>query len=137
MKYKSKLEEEFHSRIGKSWDYEMPKIDYVIPQRKSSYTPDFAKVIPGVGVVYLETKGRFRTRAEAQKYLHIRKSLGKDEQLVFILQGKNAKMPGKEGRKSKVTGQKLKKETMEQWLTRHGFKWFYAKDFKEGYLRND
>lgn len=129
MDFKSQFEEDFAVKIGTSWEYEPCVVEYVQPAVKRKYTPDFAKVI-GRKVYFLECKGRFRVIADAKKYIHIKAALDPHEELVFILSQRNTKMPGKEKRERK-DGSRVKKETMEAWLTRHGIRWFYAKDFKE------
>jgi len=132
MDYKSRLEELVANRAGDSWDYEECLIEYEQPAVKRKYTPDFSKVI-GSKIYYIEVKGRFRTIAEAKKYLWIRDSLDENEELIFVLQDKKSKMPGR-AQKSKTTGKRFKKETCAEWLARKKFRVFFAATFDENKL---
>lgn len=69
--------------------------------------------------VWLELKGRFRTMAEASKYLHIQKSYP-DVYIVFVLGGKLVPLPGAQVRKKSGT-----RRTHEDWLKDHGFIYCY------------
>lgn len=69
--YRSGLEETVAAQIkanGITVDYESTKIEYIVPESKHSYTPDF--VLPN-GII-IETKGRF-VQADRKKHALIQK----------------------------------------------------------------
>lgn len=131
-KYRSRLESRVADRLDGAWEYEACLIEYVQPEVKRKYTPDFSKVV-GNKIYYIEAKGRFRTIAEAKKYLWIRDCLDPNEELIFVLQDKKSLMPGRAS-KSKVTGKRFSKETVEHWLIRKGFRVFTVGEFDENKL---
>lgn len=68
--FRSGLEEDVAAQIkSKGIDpaYETIKIEYIKPERKAKYSPDFP-----VGSIIIETKGRFTTE-DRQKHLLIKK----------------------------------------------------------------
>jgi hypothetical protein len=71
--------------------------DYVIHNEKDNTT------------VYIEIKRRFKTSAEAAKYIAIRDSLKHNESLVFIFMYPDSKMLN------------YKTQTYRQWATRNNF----------------
>ena len=119
-KYKSDFERRLHTDTFSTWEYEPETISYLQPEVKRSYTPDFVKVIDGIKV-YIEAKGRFRTMAEAYKYLHIRAGLSSDKKIVFVISSLKTKMPGKVGKRK--DGSSCKRQTMAEWLKKKGFEY--------------
>src|SRR5690554_5012885 len=86
--YDSTLEYDLHKKELKAWEYHpKEKVKYEVP---STYEADFRREIctsKGVGIserrckeILLEVKGRFRTREEASKYIHIREALRKQSE---------------------------------------------------------
>lgn len=97
--------------------YHSEMIEYVI---HSKYEPDFV-FHNGKYRVYIEAKGRFRTRAEAKKYVAVAEGLNKYEQLVFVFQNPNTAMPNARKRQDGT------RQTMAEWADKNGFNW-YTKD---------
>tara|TARA_R110000751_G_scaffold100001_1_gene193586 strand:- start:818 stop:1363 length:546 start_codon:yes stop_codon:yes gene_type:complete len=96
----------------KDVDYEPIKVDYeVIEHRK--YTPDGV-----MGNVWFEVKGRFRTRHEMDKYIHVRKS-NPMAVIIFVLHSANVALPGAQKRKDGS------RRCMEDWLTENEFAYTY------------
>jgi hypothetical protein len=71
--------------------------DYVIHNEKDNTT------------VYIEVKGRFRTSAEAAKYIDIARHLKHNESLVFIFMYPDRVMLN------------YKSQTYREWAAKHGF----------------
>lgn len=87
--YRSGLEETVAKQIASQGivvSYESTKIEYEIPARKTTYTPDF--ILPN-GIV-IETKGRFLT-ADRKKHLLIQKQRP-DLDIRFVFTNSNAKL---------------------------------------------
>lgn len=102
--------------------YEPGKYPYTI-HTETNYIPDV--VIAYGGVTYwLECKGRFRTMAEAKKYLDVRKAYP-DIVLTFVLERANVATPGSQKRKDGT------KRTMEEWLESNGFEYTYVSEMEE------
>jgi len=96
----------------KDVDYEPIKVDYeVIEHRK--YTPDGV-----MGNVWFEVKGRFRTRHEMDKYIHVRKS-NPMAVIIFVLHSENVALPGAQKRKNGT------RRSMEDWLLENDFAYTY------------
>lgn len=71
---KSGLEIKVTKQLDKSgvkYGYETMKLTYEVPSRKAKYTPDF--VFPHTNIV-IETKGYFRSSAERQKMIYVKKA---------------------------------------------------------------
>ena len=111
-KYDSKFEELLHRGPLKGYTLHPPVIEYIIPARKAKYTPDFKRREGHV----LEAKGRFRTAAEAKKYIHIRDS-NPDIEIEFVFENPECPMPGARRRRDGT------KRTMREWAEENGFKW--------------
>ena len=106
-----------------SVQYEPGKYPYTITQQ-TNYIPDL--VYKKQGVVYWgECKGRFRTMAEAKKYLDVRRTYP-DIVLFFILEKANVALPGATIRKTCGT-----KRTIEEWLEVHGIEYTYVDKLEE------
>jgi hypothetical protein len=84
--YKSGLEQTVAEQI-KSTEYDLKYeteiINYIIPERKAKYTPDFVFVKRNGNFMFIETKGRWTT-ADRQKMKHVLASNpGVDIRMVF------------------------------------------------------
>lgn len=84
--------------------YESNRLGYTVPARQAHYVPDL--YWPDQKLV-IELKGRFRSAAERQKYIHFRNSNPHIE-IRFVLQRANVKLMGS-------------KTTQEAWLAKNGF----------------
>lgn len=104
--YRSGLEEKIAEQLedaGVKAEYESTYIEYVKPQRKSKYTPDF--ILPN-GII-IETKGRFVT-ADRQKHVLI-KDQHPNLDIRFVFSNSKARIS------------KLSKTTYAMWCTKYGF----------------
>lgn len=108
-KYRSGFEKRLHERSLKGAEYEPFALSYV---QEKSYIPDF------VHKKYLfEAKGRFRTYAEASKYVAVKKH-NPEYELIFIFSDPQKPMPGAPARKD---GSKL---SHGEWAGKNGFRYF-------------
>ena len=105
-KYKSHFELEASGKLGDE-NYEVVNISYTIPAEDHSYTPDFSVTAQDGHYVHFETKGRFRSKAEADKYLYVRDS-NPEIDLRFVIMSDKTLMP-------------RSKKTMYEWLKKNGF----------------
>lgn len=84
--YKSGLEQTVAEQIKSTeydLQYETEIINYIIPERKAKYTPDFVFVKRNGNFMFIETKGRWTT-ADRQKMKHVLASNpGVDIRMVF------------------------------------------------------
>lgn len=90
---------------GVDYDYEKYEIEYIKPEKKAKYTPDF--VLPN-GII-IETKGRFLT-ADRQKHLLV-KAQRPDLDIRFVFSSANTKIS------------KGSKTTYAMWCEKHEFKY--------------
>lgn len=136
--YDSTLEYDLHNNELKDWEYHpREKVRYEVP---STYEADFRSEIcsvEGMGCtkrgcsgkhqeILLEVKGRFRTREEASKYIHIREALRQQEketEIIFVFQDSNKPMPFVKRRKDGT------KQTHGQWAEKNEFRY---ECFKKG-----
>jgi hypothetical protein len=84
--YKSGLEQTVAEQI-KSTEYDLKYeteiINYIVPERKAKYTPDFVFIKRNGNFMFIETKGRWTT-ADRQKMKHVLASNpGVDIRMVF------------------------------------------------------
>lgn len=130
--YDSRLEYELHKKELKDWEYHpTEKVKYEVP---STYEADFRTEtcsIGGLGCtergcsgkhqeILLEVKGRFRTREEASKYIHIRQALNQQEketEIIFLFQDSSKPMPFVKRRKDGT------KQSHGEWAEKNGFKY--------------
>lgn len=116
--YDSRLEYLLHNNELKDWEYHpKERIEYVTP---SSYEADFKTETAEGKIILLEVKGRFRTRAEASKYIYIREALNKAEEeaeIIFLFQDANKPMPFVKKRKDGT------KQTHGEWAEKNGFRY--------------
>lgn len=101
---------------GVSFSYETERVDYIKPERKSKYTPDFVITTRPDGTersqpLIVETKGRFLTD-DRQKHLLIQKQ-HPELDIRFVFNNPNARLT------------KASRTTYAMWCEKHGFK--YAK----------
>jgi len=128
--YKSGLELKVAQQIKEAKypvNYETEKIEYIVPQKNSKYTPDFVFQKINGGTMYIETKGRW-TSIDRQKMKNILTSNpGLDLRLVF--QNPNQKISKGSKTTYEMYAKKLgithiaKKDIPEAWLSeclRHG-----------------
>lgn len=95
-------------------DYHVGKVPYV---QYRNYEPDFVIFEAGT-TIYLETKGRFRSKDEARKYVDVKASLPDDCELVFVFQRPHIAMPHAKKRKD---GSYFRHQ---DWADKHGFRWY-------------
>lgn len=112
--YDSKWEHDLHVQELKTWQHHSDKIEYVIEHK---YEPDFTKVINKKEIL-LEAKGRFWDYAEYNKYVWIKKSLKKKQELVFLFSNPSSPMPGAKRRRDGT------KRSHAEWAEANGFRWY-------------
>lgn len=118
--FRSGLEERFAaelSSLGVDYEFEQTKFEYVHPERKSKYTPDFIISTRPDGTprdkpLIIETKGRFMT-ADRNKHL-LMKRQHPHLDIRFVFSNPNSKIS------------KKSKTTYAAWCEKHGF--LYAKE---------
>ena len=107
-RYRSRLEERIADQLddaGVSFGYENKKLKYTIPARNATYTPDF-----DLGPFLVEAKGYFRSAADRQKLVLVKKDNPEaDLRLVF----QKASNPIYKGSPT----------TYAKWAEDHGFLW--------------
>ena len=112
--YDSWFEYDLHKTVLKGWEHHGCKFEYTETHR---YEPDFTRTT-SEGTILVESKGRFRDRREATKYLHIRSSLPKDTELIFLFQDSGTSFPHAKRRKD---GTKM---THGEWATLNKFRYY-------------
>lgn len=93
-------------KMGAIFEYEGHKIEYVWPERKSKYIPDFLILRNGI---FIETKGRF-VSADRKKHLLIKEQHPEIDIRFCFLNAYN--------RLSKTS-----KTTYADWCDKNGFLW--------------
>ena len=119
--YDSLWEVTLHETVLQNWKHHFDTIDYIV---RHKYEPDFVKEIKGKTIL-LEAKGRFWDYAEYSKYLHIRKVLPDNYELVFLFQKPYSPMPGAKVRKDKT------KRTHAEWAETNNFIWYSEETLPE------
>jgi len=99
----------------KDVSYEPIKVPYEVLEHRN-YTPDGV-----MGDIWFEVKGRFRTRHEMDKYIHVRRCNLLNE-IIFVLHSECVALPGAQKRKDGS------RRCMEDWLEDNDFKYTYEKD---------
>ena len=123
MAHRSKFEVDLAKKIGKYCLYEPFKVNYTY---RAEYIPDFVpKDNPNI---LIEAKGRFRTRAEARKYVAVRESHPEME-VVFVFMAPNVPMPGAKRRKG---GTRL---THGEWADMNKFRHYTLGTLPEEWLK--
>lgn len=119
-KYRSGLESRLHTGPLKKCAYEPMALTYV---QEKSYIPDF------VWKKYIfEAKGRFRTYAEASKYVAV-KNFNPEYELIFVFSDPNKAMPGAGVRKD---GTRM---SHGEWAAKNGFRYFTESTIPGSLLR--
>lgn len=106
-KFRSHFELDASEKLGTD-NYEVTELSYTIPAVEHRYTPDFTTTAQDGHQVHWETKGRFRTKAEAEKYIYVRDS-NPGIDLRFVIMDRKTMMP------------RSRKTTMYDWLVKNGF----------------
>ncbi|MBL4783893.1 MAG: hypothetical protein JKY49_00545 [Cohaesibacteraceae bacterium] len=109
---RSSLEDRAEEQLkaaGMSYGYESQKINYLKPERKAKYTPDFLLPKKTGGFMYIEMKGWFKP-ADRVKHLLIQKQQP-DLDIRFVF----------ERAKSKLS--KSSNTTYGAWADSKGFQW--------------
>lgn len=118
--FRSGLEEKVAGsldRKGVSYQFEQKVIQYIKPERKAKYTPDF--VLPN-GII-VETKGRFLT-ADRQKHLLV-KAQHPDLDIRFLFSNSRQRIS------------KQSKTTYADWCEKHGFLYADGSEIPEEWLK--
>lgn len=123
-KYDSLFEKSMHETVLKDTDFHSSKIEYTVPH---TYEADFTYEKNGK-IFLIETKGRFRDGAEARKYTFIKEVLPENTELIFIMEKANTVFPFAKKRKD---GTKM---THEEYLDKHGIRYWVSTDFSLDYL---
>ena len=109
--YRSGLEDKLSEQIsdaGLEVNYETDKITYTVPERQSTYTPDF-RINTSNGGFYIEGKGRW-TVDDRHKHLLIREQ-HPNLDIRFVFSNANAKL------------YKGSPTTYAQWCDKFGFRY--------------
>lgn len=113
---RSKLEERFETilqEFGVTYEYEVTKIPYTIPESYHVYTVDWT-VLNGK---LIETKGYLSDHAERRKYVLL-KEQHPELDLRFVFDNGNKLCGGT-------------KQTHGAWATKQGFRWCSIKDVEQ------
>jgi hypothetical protein len=100
--------------VLKKCEYHGNKIAYVT---EKTYEPDFTYFEEG-RITYIESKGRFRTRDEASKYVAVAKALTRFQRIVFIFAKPDLPMPGARVR------QDGSRQSHGEWAKLNGFEYY-------------
>jgi hypothetical protein len=119
--YDSLWEYGVHQDILGDWKHHWQTIEYVV---QHNYEADFVRTFNGKTIL-LEAKGRFWDYAEYSKYIHIRKVLPENTELVFLFQKPFSPMPGAKVRKDGT------KRTHAEWAETNNFRWFSEETLPE------
>jgi hypothetical protein len=111
--------------VLKKCQYHGNEIAYVIEKR---YKPDFTYFEDRM-ITYIESKGRFRSRDEAAKYVAVRNALSPFERLVFIFAKPSLAMPGARPRRNGT------KQSHAEWADSNGFVWYSAETIPKEWQR--
>ena len=116
--YDSWFEYDLHNEQLTACDFHTVKIPYV---QQKTYKPDFM-YYKGDHTTYIEAKGRFRTSAEARKYVDVSNGFDPEfDELVFLFFNPNLPMPNAKRRKDGT------KQTHGEWAERNGFRYYSPK----------
>ena len=119
--YDSLWEYNIHQSILSDWKHHLNTIKYVVHHK---YEADFVRNINGKTIL-LEAKGRFWDYAEYSKYIHVRKALPENYELVFLFQKPYSPMPGAKVRKDGT------KRTHAEWAETNNFIWYSEETLPE------
>ena len=110
-KFRSKFEEDFSLQLQNdelNYKYEEEILEYIVPERKHKYVPDFVITTKSGKKIYLELKGRLEV-ADKKKMLLVREQHS-DLDIRFIFQNARGRNKGQ-------------KSTFGNWADKHGFKY--------------
>lgn len=108
--WRSGLEESLAADLrskGVEFEYEEHKIEYLVPERRAKYTPDFYVYTRSGKLIIVESKGRFVT-ANRQMHLLVKQQYPHLD-LRFVFSNPNQKIS------------KQSKTTYSMWCEKHGF----------------
>lgn len=118
MAYKSKFELDFAKELKKNgikFEYEPEVVEFLQPEKKRKYTPDF-KIRTKTGVTcFIETKGKLT--AEDRKKLVLVKEQHPKKKFILVFMNSANKL------------RKNSKTTYSDWAKKAGFEWY---DFRFG-----
>jgi hypothetical protein len=122
--YKSGLEHTVADQIKSTeypLNYETETLNYIVPERKAKYTPDFVFVKKNGDLMFIETKGRW-TSADRLKMKHVLTSNpGIDIRMVFQAPtqkiSKNSKTTYESYANKLGINHVAKKQIPEEWLS--------------------
>lgn len=112
--YDSNLEKRLHEGPLKDAAHHEGKINYVWSH---TYEPDFV-VLSGGTTILVECKGYFMDRADATKYIWVRKALPEGTRLVFCFESPHK---GIHFSAKRQNGQRM---THAEWAEKNGFEWY-------------
>lgn len=121
-KFKSHFEVEVSDKLGAD-NYEISELSYEVPATPRKYVPDFTVKAQDGHDIYIECKGFFRNKTEADKYIYVREC-NPNIDLRFILMDKKTLMP------------RSKKTTVAEWLKKNGFVYYIWPDIPKKLLQN-
>ena len=108
--YDSLWEFNVHNDLLSDWKHHVDTIKYVVHHK---YEADFVREIDGKTIL-IEAKGRFWDYAEYSKYIHVRKALPENYELVFLFQKPYSPMPNSKVRRDGT------KRTHAEWAETKG-----------------
>lgn len=103
--------------------YHGESVDYIEPATSHKYEVDFDFKV-GNKKYLVEAKGRFKTTAEANKYLWIREHLVRGTELIFYFDSASTAMPNAKRRKDGT------KYNHGEWAEKNGFEYYDHKSYK-------
>ena len=112
--YDSLWEFNVHNDLLSDWKHHVDTIKYVVHHK---YEADFVREIEGKTIL-IEAKGRFWDYAEYSKYIHVRKALPENYELVFLFQKPYSPMPNSKVRRDGT------KRTHAEWAETNNFTWY-------------
>ena len=120
--YDSMTEKRLHEGVFTDFPHHNKWLHYNIEHK---YEPDFTLNCECGKVIYVEVKGYMQDRAEATKYVWIKKALKDNEELVFIFEKPDKPMHFQSKRKD---GTKM---SHREWCIKNGFRVFDEKTCKD------
>ena len=124
--YDSLWEFNVHNDLLSDWKHHVDTIKYVVHHK---YEADFVREIDGKTIL-IEAKGRFWDYAEYSKYIHVRKALPENYELVFLFQKPYSPMPNSKVRRDGT------KRTHAEWAETNNFTWYSEKTLPKEWKTN-
>jgi|TARA_R110000803_G_scaffold202227_1_gene267275 hypothetical protein len=112
--YDSWFEYDLHTGVLKDCAHHTEVLPYT---QQKTYEPDF-QLNSKHGIIFIEAKGRFRDSAEARKYVDVRESIDRNDELVFLFYEPKTPMPRARRRNDGT------KFTMAEWADKNEFRYF-------------